>query len=104
MPILLLVFALFIPRVVIVLLWLFSTWFQGVFDTFIIPVLGFMFLPYTLLWYTVVQNSFGGEWGLWQIIIMGIALAFDLAGRQKIPSQLLTSFFFSFSLPCALPS
>lgn len=83
MPILLLLFALFIPRVVIVLLWLFSTWFQGVFDTFIIPVLGFIFLPYTLLWYTVVQNSFGGEWGLWQIIIMGIALAFDLAPAGK---------------------
>lgn len=83
MPILLLLFALFIPRVVIVLLWLFSTWFQGVFDTFIIPVLGFIFLPYTLLWYTVVQNSFGGEWGLWQIIIMSIALAFDLAPAGK---------------------
>lgn len=83
MPILLLLFALFIPRVVIVLLWLFSTWFQGVFDTFIIPVLGFIFLPYTLLWYTVVQNSFGGEWGLWQILILAIALAFDVAPAGK---------------------
>lgn len=84
MPLLLLIFALFIPRVVIVLLWMFSTWFQGAFDTFIIPVLGFIFLPYTLLWYTVVQNSFGGEWGIWQIVFLAIALLFDLApaGRK----------------------
>lgn len=84
MPILLLLVAIFLPRVVIVLLWLFTTWFQGAFDTFIIPVLGFIFLPYTLLWYTVVQNSFGGAWGIWQIIILALALVFDLApaGRR----------------------
>lgn len=83
MPILLLIFALFVPRVVIVLLWLFSTWFQGVFDTFIIPVLGFIFLPYTLLWYTVVQNAYGGEWGILQVVIMALAIAFDLAPAGK---------------------
>ena len=84
MPLLLLIVALFVPRVVIALLWLFTTWFQGVFDTFIIPVLGFIFLPYTLLWYTVVQNVWAGEWGFWQIIVMAIALVFDLApaGRR----------------------
>lgn len=83
MPLLLLIVALFVPRVVIVLLWLFSTWFQGVFDTFIIPVLGFIFLPYTLLWYTVVQNVYGGEWGVLQIVIMGLAIAFDIAPASK---------------------
>ncbi len=84
MPILLLLFALFIPRVVIVLLWMFSDWFSGVFDTFIIPVLGFVFLPYTLLWYTVVMQWFGGEWGLWQMLFLGIALVFDIfpAGKK----------------------
>jgi hypothetical protein len=84
MPFLLLIFALFLPRLVIVVLWVFSDWFQGVFDTFIIPVLGFVFLPYTLLWYTVVQNTAGGQWGLWQILFLGVALAFDLApaGRR----------------------
>lgn len=84
MPLLLLIGALFVPRVVIVLLWLFSDWFSGVFDTFIIPVLGFLFLPYTLLWYTLVQRSFGGEWGIWQVIFLGVALVFDLvpAGRK----------------------
>lgn len=84
MPLLLLLLALFLPRVVIVLLWLFTTWFQGVFDTFIIPVLGFLFLPYTLLWYTVVMNAFDGRWGLWQIVFLAVALVFDLgpAGRR----------------------
>ena len=83
MPLLLLIIALFLPRVVIVLLWLFTTWFQGVFDTFIIPVLGFIFLPYTLLWYTVVQHTWGGEWGILQVVIMALAIAFDLAPAGK---------------------
>lgn len=84
MPLLLLLFALFVPRVVIVILWIFTGWFAGVFDTFIIPVLGFLFLPYTLLWYTVVQNTAGGQWGMWQIVFLGVALMFDLApaGRR----------------------
>ena len=83
MPLLLLLVALFLPRVVIVLLWLFTTWFQGAFDTFIIPILGFIFLPYTLLWYTVVQNVYGGEWGILQIVLMGLAIAFDLAPAAR---------------------
>lgn len=84
MPLLLLVAALFVPRVVIVLLWIFTDWFQGVFDTFIIPVLGFVFLPYTLLWYTVVQRTADGQWGLWQVVLLALALLFDLApvGRR----------------------
>lgn len=87
MPILLLLLvALFLPRLVIVLLWLFSEWFSGVFDSFIIPVLGFIFLPYTLLWYSVVEKTMGGVWELWQIVFLVIALAMDVlpAGRSRM--------------------
>lgn len=83
MPFLLLIVALFIPRVVIVVLWLFTHWFDGLFTTFIIPVLGFLFLPYTLLWYVVVEQTAGGEWGLWQMIFLVVALLFDLAPANK---------------------
>lgn len=89
MPLLLLLFALFVPRIVIIVLWMFTQWFTGVFDTFIIPVLGFLFLPYTLLWYSVVMNTNGGEWGMWQIIFLVIALFFDIApaGRSRRKTQ-----------------
>ncbi len=74
-----LVLGLITPRVAIVLLWLFSNWFTGVYHTILIPILGFIFLPYTLLWYSVVINFFDGVWGFWQVIIMVLAILFDLS-------------------------
>jgi hypothetical protein len=73
------VLALAVPRVVILLLWFFTSWFQGIFATILWPVLGFIFLPTTLLWYTAVQHWFGGHWGLWPIIGIVIALMIDIS-------------------------
>lgn len=79
MPCLLTLLALATPRLVIVLLWLFSSWFKGVFGTALWPVLGFLFLPTTLLWYTAVQRWFGGRWSVWPVVGLVIALAIDLS-------------------------
>lgn len=79
MPCLFAIFALLTPRIVVVLLWLFSGWFVGIFSSAIWPVLGFLFLPTTLLWYTAVVHWFGGEWTLWPIIGMVIALLIDVS-------------------------
>jgi hypothetical protein len=45
MPCLALLIALMAPRFLIVLLWLFTSWFKGIFDTALWPVLGFIFYP-----------------------------------------------------------
>lgn len=79
MPCIVAVLALLAPRVVIVLLWFFTSWFDGVFDTLLWPILGFIFLPTTLLWYTAVQHWFGGEWLLWPVAGLVIALLIDLS-------------------------
>ncbi|HET9602776.1 MAG TPA: hypothetical protein VFO96_00695 [Gemmatimonadales bacterium] len=79
MPCLLAVLALAVPRVVILLLWFLTSWFQGLFTTILWPVLGFIFLPTTLLWYTAVQHWFGGHWGLWPVIGIVIALMIDIS-------------------------
>jgi hypothetical protein len=79
MACLLALFALITPRVVIILLWLFSTWFNGIFSAAIWPVLGFIFLPTTLLWYTAVQHWFGGEWTLWPVVGLVFALMIDVS-------------------------
>lgn len=79
MPCIFVVLALLTPRLVIVLLWFFSRWFVGVFDTVLWPILGFIFLPTTLLWYTVVHHWFGGEWTLWPVVGIVIALLLDLS-------------------------
>ncbi|HSK10881.1 MAG TPA: hypothetical protein VK911_14970 [Vicinamibacterales bacterium] len=79
MPCLLALLALVTPRLVIVLLWLFSNWFTGLFAAVLWPVVGFIFLPTTLLWYTAVQHWFGGQWSLWPIVGLVIALSFDVS-------------------------
>lgn len=79
MPCLAALFALFVPRIVIVLLWFFSNWLDRAFDTLLWPILGFIFAPTTLLWYSVVVNYYGGEWGTLQIVGIVIALLMDFS-------------------------
>ncbi len=86
MPCLFALAALIAPRLVIVLLWLLTSWFNGLFDTALWPVLGFVFLPTSFLWYTAVLNWNGGEWGVLQIVLLVIALSIDVSpagGRRK---------------------
>ena len=77
MPCLGVFIALFTPRFLMVILWLFTSWFKGIFNTALWPVLGFFFLPTTTLWYTAVQNWWGGHWGPLQIVGVIIALLID---------------------------
>ena len=77
MPCFAVLIAFMAPRFLIVMLWLFSGWFKGIFATALWPVLGFIFLPVTLLWYTAVQNWWDGHWGALQIAGLVIALMMD---------------------------
>ncbi len=86
MPCLLVLFALIAPRLIILLLWFFTTWFTGIFATILWPILGFIFLPTTLLWYTAVQHWYGGQWTMVPVIGIIIALLIDLSpasGRRR---------------------
>ncbi len=79
MPCLFALLALLIPRGVIACLWFFTHWFEGVFSGLMWPLLGFFFAPTTLLWYSVVQNVWGGEWGLLQIVLLIAAVMIDFS-------------------------
>ncbi|MGH7583503.1 MAG: hypothetical protein ACREL5_09780 [Gemmatimonadales bacterium] len=80
MPCLLVFIALAAPRLGIALLWFFTTWFSGVFATPLWPVLGFIFLPTTLLWYSAVQNWYGGAWnGFVPVAGLVVAVLIDLS-------------------------
>jgi hypothetical protein len=79
MPLLILLFGVLVPRLTIVALWLLTNWFQGMFTTWLMPALGFIFLPASLLWYSVVVNWFRGEWGLIPIAGMVVAILMDIA-------------------------
>jgi hypothetical protein len=78
MPCLLALLAVAFPRVAIVLLWLFTTFFNGVYHGVIIPVLGFLFLPLTLIVYTFIVKSYGGHLGPTQLVFIFIAVIVDL--------------------------
>ena len=79
MPCLFALIALIAPRVLTVVLWLFTDWFAGIFDTLLWPILGFFFAPTTLLWYTVVHNVYGGAWDTLQIVVLVVAILIDLS-------------------------
>lgn len=90
MPCLVAILALMAPRLVVGLLWFFTNWFRGMFDTALWPILGFLFLPTTLLWYSAVQQWFGGEWTLWPVVGLVIALLIDVSpagGRKRAAAK-----------------
>ncbi|HEV8510840.1 MAG TPA: hypothetical protein VGQ48_10370 [Gemmatimonadales bacterium] len=79
MPCFLVGLALITPRLAVALLWLFTRWFEGMFSSLLWLVVGFIFLPTTLLWYSAVQHWFGGQWTLWPVVGIVVALAIDLS-------------------------
>ncbi len=90
MPCLLALFGLVAPRVAFVLLWLFTPLTKQAFNTWIFPLLGLIFLPYTTLFYVLAWSPVGGVsgWG-WFFVTSGVV--FDIGhwassgytGRQR---------------------
>ena len=78
MPLLLLLIGVFMPRIVIVVLYFFTSWFADSFNGFIIPLIGFFVMPITVLWYAIVQYFYGGAWSLIPLIGMVLAVGLDL--------------------------
>jgi hypothetical protein len=90
MPCLFALLALTMPRLGIALLWFLTGWFRGMFDSALWPILGFVFLPTTLLWYSAVQHWFGGVWSLWPVVGLIVALMIDISpasGRRRARTQ-----------------
>jgi hypothetical protein len=58
------------PRVAIVLLWIFTNYMTRAFDNFLLPLLGFAFLPWTTIAFAIAQNEFGGPSGIGLVIIL----------------------------------
>ena len=84
---LLVLLAFFTPRIVLVLLFLFSGYLSTAFDTWLWPTLGFFFLPATTIGYAIAQNEFGGLNGLGIVaVVIGLAVDVGLLGggaRQR---------------------
>jgi hypothetical protein len=84
MPCLAVLFALFFPRLVMVVIWLCTRWFVVAFNTVLWPLLGFIFMPYTTLAYmTAMLKNHHTVNGGWLVLIIFAALV-DLAGHRHL--------------------
>jgi len=57
------------PRLVLFLLWLFTNYLGRAFDGLLLPLLGFLFLPWTTIAWAIAQNEFGGVSGIGLLVI-----------------------------------
>ena len=69
--------AIFFPRVVLVLIWLFSDYLQHAYQTRLWPFLGFLFMPVTTLAYALAINGDGRLDGIYLVIFV-VAVLIDL--------------------------
>jgi hypothetical protein len=65
------------PRLVLLFLWLFTSRVSQAFEGFLLPLLGFIFLPFATLAYVLVWNPVGGVSGWAWLLVVG-GLLFDL--------------------------
>ena len=77
MPCLLAILVLAFPRIAIVLLYFLTNFFKGVYDTVLIPLLGFIFMPLTLVAYTWLTKS-GQPMDAFYLVVMFVAIIIDL--------------------------
>ena len=77
MPCLVLLLAFLSPRLAVIITWLFSNVMERAYDGFIVPILLFLFLPWTMLAYAWMYDSGreveGIEW-----FLVGLAFLIDL--------------------------
>lgn len=76
------------PRLVIVVLWLFTDYMSRAFTTWIWPTLGFFILPTTTIAYAIAKNSFSTPTGAIKaggviVIVVGVIIDLGLIGRGR---------------------
>ncbi len=70
--------SLLFPRLAILVLWLFTHYLHSAYQTWIWPVLGFFWMPFTTLAYAAAINENGGSVNGWWLALVVIAVLTDL--------------------------
>jgi hypothetical protein len=79
MPCLLLILLLAFPRIVLLLLFLFSTYLERAYHGLLLPLLGFIFLPLTTLVYAWMTNTGQPMAGI-NLLLLIVAVVIDVGG------------------------
>jgi hypothetical protein len=66
------------PRLALVLLWIFNDWISTAIDSWVWSTLGFVFLPFTTLGYVLVYHWGNGVHGFGWVLVAG-AFVLDIA-------------------------
>lgn len=78
------VLGLITPRLIMVLLWLFSDYLSRAYDGWLLPLLGFFLLPTTTLSYAIAENSMNGLRGLGLVlVIVGLLVDLGIVGSSR---------------------
>jgi len=70
------------PRLGIVILWAFTNYVTRAFDTWLWPLLGVVFLPWTTLFYILVAAPTGSI-TFWGWLMVGLGLISDLSAHAQ---------------------
>jgi uncharacterized membrane protein len=75
-------------RLVLIILWLFTTLVDRAFDTFIVPLLGLIVFPYATLFYVLAYQPVVGvtDWG-WVFVVLGFVLDLGSYGASARARQ-----------------
>jgi hypothetical protein len=79
---LLVLLALISARLALVIMWIFTNLVDRAFDTFIVPLLGVIFLPWTTLMYVVLWSPGGGVKG-WEWILVALGFLVDIGSYGR---------------------
>ena len=72
---LLVIIGLLSPRLLLVLLWIFTNLVDRAFGSFILPLLGLIFAPITTLVYVLVYSPIGGVTGFGWVLVFFAVIA-----------------------------
>ena len=79
MPCVVLAFVLFFPRIFLIGMFLLSNYLERAYHGYIIPILGFIFLPLTTITYAWLSNTHRPIEGIYLIVLV-IAVLIDAGG------------------------
>jgi len=84
---LLAIVSIFLPRFVMLCIFVFTDYFSKTYETIVFPVLGFLFMPYTTLAYMGAILSTGKVENGWVVVLI-IAVLLDLSVSNNTSENL----------------
>jgi hypothetical protein len=74
------------PRIALAAWWLFGDRVDAAFDTWVWPLLGLLFLPWTTLFYVIAWSPVGGVSG-WEWFFVALGVTLDVATYASRAAQ-----------------